>query len=85
MTTYPLMICTDCMFIIAYDADAPQWSEYDAWRHRADMAEHLEGLHVTLGDSEDGEEFSKSQCDACGSRYAGARHAATAWPIEEEA
>ncbi len=82
MSTYALKVCTDCMFILAYDADAPQWSERQARRHRADMAERLEGLHVTLGDSEDREEFSKSQCDACGSRYGGVRHAATAWPVE---
>tara|TARA_S200002703_G_scaffold41068_2_gene35727 strand:+ start:212 stop:448 length:237 start_codon:yes stop_codon:yes gene_type:complete len=43
-----------------------------------DAIQHnLPGLHVAPGD--ESTEFSFSECDSCGTRLGGARHAATAY------
>lgn len=85
MNTYPLKVCTTCLMILVNDEGDPDWTEEQEDEHRFRMAARLEGLHVVPGDSEDDEEFSRSWCDACGSTLAGTRHAATCWPVEEEA
>jgi len=83
MTTYPLKVCETCMLILAnYDGD-PDWTEEQDAAHRAEMDRRLDGLHVTLGDSEECDEFSRRWCDACGTTLGGSRYAATGWPVEE--
>jgi hypothetical protein len=82
VSTYALKVCTTCLMVLANDEGDPDWTEAQEQEHRAEMARRLAGLHVTLGDGDDDDVFSRAQCHACGTTLGGSRHAATGWPVE---
>lgn len=88
LKAFDAWLCTDCALIIANDDDS---GIADPAQHREDMREHLrysDGYLVVSGcpegdqcDFEDHEcrydrEFSRVQCDGCGTTLAGYRFAA---------
>ncbi len=90
MEVEDLEVCTDCLLFIA-NGDTPEptndhhWSddepaEYpDGWESAAltERWDPSEGWRLCAGDG-DGDEFSSSQCEACGSYLAGSRYPAHA-------
>ena len=73
--TYNLLVCQDCLMIIAND-DASGMDDETEDRVRdgiKDWAE--EGIQLVPGDSENDHDFSWQPCECCNSPLGGSRHA----------
>lgn len=79
--TYDLLICVDCMMLLANGEPNPEWSEAETEAHIGEMDFNFppEQWVVVPGDSEKDHDFSWSQCELCGSRLGGTRMHAVAW------
>ncbi len=71
-----MMVCSDCLMLIANGDTPPELSEEKTEEWLAQIAKHYgeDQSGVCCGDSEKNEEFSWSGCDFCGSNLGGARH-----------
>lgn len=79
--TYDLLICVDCMMLLANGEPNPEWSEAETEDHLRAMEEvyPFEQWVVVPGDAEKDHEFSWSSCDLCSSPLGGTRMHAVAW------
>lgn len=68
---YDCWICTDCLLVTAngeYLEDEEKAAAICA------SEERLYPANIVAGDADKDDEFSRSPCDLCGDRLAGARH-----------
>ena len=83
ITTESIMVCNDCLMIIAND-DASGLDYHLDEEASAEREEEIRsgikalqeemGGHVSAGDSEQDDDFSTDSCDTCGIREHGSRH-----------
>jgi hypothetical protein len=75
--TFDIHVCIDCAMLFA-NGDAGDGVDHDALVQSIDEYWPTnEGWRIDV--CEDGEDFSWSWCDACGSNLGGSRMHATAW------
>jgi hypothetical protein len=73
----PIKVCTDCGMMLANGEFTPDYSE---WATADELMAAIErnwpssDYILALGDHENDDEFSKSQCDGCGSLLHGYRY-----------
>lgn len=72
--TTDLTVCTDCIMIMANGADA---DDYDQRAHLLRMFDHTADWRGNLAPGDEVADFATSECDTCGTTYAGVRYAAT--------
>lgn len=78
-----LLVCVDCLFVIAYD----EYADMPITRETAIRT----GLHrwtndgFTLHVGDQASDFSTSRCDVCLTDLAGTRHQAWAWDHRQPA
>jgi len=74
ITTTDLIVCTDCIMVMANGIDA---DDSDQRNHMLRMWDHTSDWKGTFAPGDETDAFSDRECDTCGTTLAGVRFAAT--------
>ena len=73
------MVCTDCLMAIANDDYTGldySYNQQEAFQRMTQIKYGIESTegHICVGDYDKDEEFSRQDCECCGTHLAGTRH-----------